>query len=132
MLLGTICAALIWIIPIYGGTGTDQLERVFSIRENLILMFVVSLATIIPFIAIFFFRSRQIQKKLLLVNLLLTLAIIAIEYFSVTEFRKEFGIVQGNWQLSAILPFFSILSSIFAYRGIYRDEKLLSAADRLR
>lgn len=132
LLLSTLCAALVWIIPVYGGSGADQVIREFSIRENLLMMFLVTLSAIIPFITIFFFRNRSIQKKLLIVNLLLALAVIAAEYFAANAFKKEFGIIQGNWQLSAILPFFIILFCIFAYRGILHDEKLLSAADRLR
>lgn len=132
LLLSTVCAILIWIVPVFGGIGTDTLPKVFSIRESLVMMFLVSLASIIPFIAIFLFKSRGTQKKLIAVNTVLALGTIAAEYLLVEQFKVDFGISQGNWQLSAILPFFIILFQAFAYRGILHDEKLLSNADRMR
>lgn len=132
MLLSTVSSALVWIVPLYGGMGADQVAREFSIRENLLMMFVVSLSAIVSFITIFFYKKRSTQKKLLVVTLLLSVATIAAEYFAVMAFREGFGISQGNWQLTAVLPFFNILFCIFAYRGILHDEKLLDAADRLR
>ncbi len=132
MLLGSIAAALIFIVPIFGGQAADGSIREFAIRERLLIMFLVVLATIIPFISIFFFRSRPTQKKLLIINTVLAAAILGAEYFFVLQFKDQFGIVQGNWQLSAVLPFFIILFMVFAYRGIRHDEKLLSSADRMR
>ncbi|MFN5421997.1 MAG: DUF4293 domain-containing protein [bacterium] len=132
LLLSTMCAALIWIIPIFGGVGSDNLPKAFSIRESLILMFIVALASIVPFITIFLFKSRGTQKKLIIINIILGVTIIATEYLMIEQFKTTFGIVQGNWQLSAILPFFIILFNFFAYRGIVHDEKLLSSADRMR
>lgn len=132
LLLSTLCAALIWIIPIFGGIGSDNLPKNFSIRESLILMFIVALSTIIPFITIFLFKSRSTQKKLIIANIILAIAVIAAEYLLIEQFKASFGIVQGNWQLSAILPFFIILFNVFSYRGIIHDEKLLSSADRMR
>lgn len=132
LLLSTLCAALIWIIPIFGGMGADNLPKAFSIRESLILMFIVALSTILPFIAIFLFKSRSTQKKLIIINMILAAGIIVAEYLTVEQFKASFGIVQGNWQMSAILPFFIILFGFFAFRGILHDEKLLSSADRMR
>ena len=132
LLLSCISAILIWIIPVFGGVGLDNMPKVFSIRESLILMFIVAIASIIPFIAIFLFKSRSTQKKLILVNMFLASGIIVAEYLLVEQFKIDFGILQGNWQISAILPFFIILFNIFAYRGILHDEKLLSSADRMR
>lgn len=132
LLLSTLCAALIWIIPVFGGVGSDNLPKDFSIRESLILMFIVALATILPFITIFLFKSRSTQKKLIIINIILAAITIAAEYLMVEQFKNSFGIIQGNWQLSAILPFFIILFNVFAFRGIIHDEKLLSSADRMR
>jgi hypothetical protein len=57
---------------------------------------------------------------------------VATEYFSVDKFKQQFGITQGTWEISAILPFFIILFLVFAFRGIRKDEKLLSESNRMR
>jgi hypothetical protein len=64
--------------------------------------------------------------------MVLSVLTVATEYFSVDKFKQAFGITQGTWEISAILPFFIILFLVFAFRGIRKDEKLLSEADRLR
>jgi hypothetical protein len=58
MLLGSIAAALILIVPIFGGQAADGNIREFAIRERLVIMFLVVLATILPFINIFFFNNN--------------------------------------------------------------------------
>ena len=64
--------------------------------------------------------------------MVLSVLTVATEYFSVDKFKQQFGIAQGTWELSAILPFFIILFLVFAFRGIRKDEKLLSEANRMR
>jgi F0F1-type ATP synthase assembly protein I len=78
------------------------------------------------------YKKRGVQKQLIVLNFCVTIAIILIEYFEVSNFKVKMGILQGHWQLSAILPFFIITFLIFAYRGIRKDEKLLDSSDRLR
>jgi uncharacterized membrane protein YqaE (UPF0057 family) len=132
LLLSALCAALIMFVPVFTGAAADGLVKVFSIRENLILLLIVVLSIVIPFINIFLFKKRGLQKKLIIINMVLSVLTVATEYFSVDKFKQAFGITQGTWEISAILPFFIILFLVFAFRGIRKDEKMLSEADRLR
>lgn len=132
LLLSALCAALILLVPVFTGAAADGLVKVFSIRENLILLLIVVLSIVIPFINIFLFKNRGLQKKLIIINMVLSVLTVATEYFSVDKFKQQFGITQGTWEISAILPFFIILFLVFAFGGIRKDEKMLSEADRLR
>lgn len=132
LLLSTLCAALILFVPVFSGAAADGLVKVFSIRENLILLLIVVLSMVIPFINIFLFKNRGLQKKLIINNMILSVLTVVTEYFSVDKFKQAFGITQGTWEISAILPFFIILFLVFAFRGIRKDEKLLSESERLR
>lgn len=132
LLLSSLCAALILFVPVFSGAAADGLVKVFSIRENLILLLIVVLSIVIPFINIFLFKNRGLQKKLIINNMILSVLTVATEYFSVDKFKQQFGITQGTWEISAILPFFIILFLVFAFRGIRKDEKLLSESNRMR
>ena len=66
LLLSALCAALILFVPVFSGATADGLVKVFSIRENLILLLIVSLSIVIPFINIFLFKNRGLQKKLII------------------------------------------------------------------
>ena len=132
LLLSALCAALIMFVPVFSGEAADGLVKIFSIRENLILLLIVVLSIVIPFINIFLFKNRGLQKKLIIINMILSVLTVVTEYFSVDKFKQTFGITQGTWEISAILPFFIILFLVFAFRGIRKDEKLLSESNRMR
>jgi len=132
LLLSALCASLVLIVPVFSGADAEGLIKVFSIRENLLLLLIVTLSIAIPFINIFLFKNRRLQKMLIVNNMILAILTVVTEYFSIDKFKQQFGISQGNWELSAILPFFVILFLVFAFRGIRKDEKLLSEANRMR
>jgi hypothetical protein len=132
LLLSAFCASLVLMVPVFAGQGSDGLVKVFSIRENLLLLLIVTLSIAMPFINIFLFKNRRLQKILIVNNMILAMLTVVTEYFSIDKFKQQFGIAQGNWELSAILPFFIILFLVFAFRGIRKDEKLLSEANRMR
>ena len=132
LLLSAFCASLVLMVPVFSGQGSDGLVKVFSIRENLLLLLIVTLSIAMPFINIFLFKNRRLQKILIVNNMILAMLTVVTEYFSIDKFKQQFGIAQGNWELSAILPFFIILFLVFAFRGIRKDEKLLSEANRMR
>ena len=129
LFLASIIAGLIWFLPVFSDESTS---KDFFINESLLLMLSVVFSAIVPFINIFLFKKRSTQKQMIIINICLTVAIIGLEYFEVSNFKSKLNIAQGHWQISAILPFFIILFLVFAYRGIRKDEKLLSSTDRLR
>jgi hypothetical protein len=129
LLLATGIGALIWFLPVF---SDETILKDFFINESLFLMLGVVFSSITSFVTIFLFKKRGTQKQLIIVNICLALTIIVLEYVEVKSFKASFNIQQGHWQISAILPFFIILFLIFGYRGIRKDEKLLSSTDRIR
>ena len=69
---------------------------------------------------------------MILLNILLTIGVFVAQYYLIEIYKKDIGIIQGDWQMTAILPLFILVFHVFAYRGIAADEKLLSSADRMR
>jgi hypothetical protein len=129
LLLASIIGAIVWFLPVF---SDETILKDFFINESLFLMLVVVFSSITSFVTIFLFKKRSTQKQLIIVNICLALSIIVLEYVEVNSFKNTFNIQQGHWQISAILPFFIILFLVFGYRGIRKDEKLLSSTDRIR
>jgi len=129
LFLAVTTSVLIWILPVF---EDDSGNLFFTIDTSFFLILTVTLSCLLSFATIFFYKKRGAQKQLIVLNFCVTIAIVLIEYFEVSNFKVKMGILQGHWQLSAILPFFIITFLIFAYRGIRKDEKLLDNSDRLR
>ena len=129
LFLSASISVLIWILPVFG----DDSENIFfNIDASLFLMLTVIASGLLSFTTIFLFKKRATQKQLIIINFCIATAMILLEYVEVNNFKAKMGILQGHWQLSAILPFFIITFLVFAYRGIRKDEKLLDSTDRIR
>ena len=129
LFLSACTSILIWMLPIF---SDDSGNIIFNTDSSLFLMLTAVSSGLASFVTILFFKKRGTQKQLIVLNFCLALAIILMEYFEVMNFKMKMGILQGHWQLSAILPFFILTFLVLAYRGIRKDEKLLDSTDRLR
>jgi len=132
LLISTACAALFIFMPVYKGVYLNGTQQVVSIRENLFLLAGSAILTTISFLTIFLFKNRRAQKRFIILNILLIIGVFIAQYYLIEMFKTDNGIVQGDWQMIAILPLFMLLFHVFAYRGIVADQKLLSSADRMR
>ena len=132
LLLSTACAALFIFLPVYKGIFLNGTWQAVSISENLFLLSGATISGCIGLITIFLFKKRKLQKRMILLNILLTIGVFVAQYYLIEIYKKDIGIIQGDWQMTAILPLFILVFHVFAYRGIVADEKLLSSADRMR
>jgi hypothetical protein len=132
LLLSTACAALFIFLPVYKGIFLNGTWQAVSISENLFLLSGATFSGCIGLITIFLFKKRKVQKRLIMLNILLTIGVFVAQYYLIEIYKKDIGIIQGDWQMTAILPLFILVFHVFAYRGIAADEKLLSSADRMR
>jgi hypothetical protein len=132
LLLSTACAVIFCFFPIYEGLFMNATTQAFGIRENIFLFAGVTMITLLNIIAIFLFKSRKQQKRLILINILFSAIVFIAQYYLIEQLKKDISIVQGDWQMAAMLPLFIIVFHIFAFMGIRKDEKLLSSADRMR
>jgi hypothetical protein len=132
LLLSATCAGITWLVPTFAGNAADGSIKVFSVRESVVLLFLIAFVALSSFVNIFFFHNRNRQKSIIVATSFATIGFIAAQFFIVKEFKSTFQIPQGNWEISAILPIFILLFQVFAFIGIRKDEKLLSSADRMR
>jgi peptidoglycan/LPS O-acetylase OafA/YrhL len=132
LLLTAVVTGLLFKVPVYGGKLGNETTREMLIGQNYLLMIVAAVLVIIPAVAIFFFKNRSTQKKLIWVSILLQIVFVVLVWMEATTFSDVQQFVQESYQLGAILPIVAIIFLILAYRGISHDEKLIRSADRLR
>ncbi|MEQ7798904.1 DUF4293 domain-containing protein [Pedobacter sp. ASV1-7] len=87
-------------------------------------------AALFCFASIFLFRNRSMQKKVILVAILI---IIALSVLCGINTQQLPGGTSGiSLEPGTFLPLIAIVFSMLAIGGIKKDEQLLKSADRLR
>lgn len=81
-------------------------------------------------INIFLFKNRTLQKRVILLVILLIIALAAGAAWYAQTIPG--GINGATFNAGAYLPILSILFCVLAFRGIRNDEQLIRSADRLR
>jgi hypothetical protein len=132
LLLAGISGLLTYKLPIWIGTLQDGGVKNFVGTENL-LFFAATIATcLLGFITIFLFKNRKTQKSLASVGLLLSILLIALEIWTVSDYKSASNFKESSWQFGAIMPILMMIFFFMAIQGIRRDEKLIKSLDRLR
>ena len=117
LLLASAAAFIVLRFPYYYASNPNALEITGSSSTGLLIA--LAFSACISFVSIFLFKNRMLQVKATILNLLLSTA---IGYF---VFRTSTANPTGGF---FALPLFQILAMV----KIYKDERLVKSADRLR
>jgi len=108
------------------GTGNDEMIRSLIPQSGImILIFILSMT------ALFLFKKRKIQLKLVGVIILLIILFIGLMLYHLFWITGKYqaDLVPGY---KMFIPLLILVFGILAYRGIKRDENLVRSYDRLR
>jgi hypothetical protein len=97
-------------------------------QSNLLLLILSAGVGIASLIAIFLYKNRKMQLRIVLVTLLVSILNLVL-FFTQT---KKFVPGEGNYDLTAIFAIIIPVLLFLTIRGIRRDEKLVKSLDRLR
>lgn len=107
-------------------------ERSMIIPNSYLYYFSI-ICGILSFIAIFLFKNRKMQLLLCGFNFIFIILILFFMYYYVNKFSPLLANeIESSYKLIGVLPIFLIIFNALAMRGIYRDEILVKASDRLR
>lgn len=128
--LAAIAAFFTLKLSFFSGNKMDQSsvktwQELTAINNILILILTITLG-VIAGIAIFLYKNRKLQLRLTLAALAVSLITLALYYFETKKFTE------GNFNLTALIALSLPVLLALASRGIYKDEKLIKSADRLR
>lgn len=93
-------------------------------------MIINGIATFLCLVCIFQFKNRPMQKRLIMINIVLIIATAVLVALNASLFPG--GISGASIHLGSSLFVLAIIFCMLAIRGIRKDEQLLRSADRLR
>jgi hypothetical protein len=101
------------------------------IKSLIPISVIVLLICILSFSAIFLYKKRKLQLKLVVAVIFLTIVFIGLTLYYLLWVIGKFQAepVPG---FKMLIPLLILISGIMAYRGIKRDENLVRSYERLR
>ncbi|MEI6185206.1 MAG: DUF4293 domain-containing protein [Bacteroidota bacterium] len=133
LLLATAMGITSLKLPTYSGHRINDVIPPIVVSNitgsyNIMLMVATIATATLAFLAIFLFKNRKLQIKVVSTALVLSLITLFLYYWQ----SKAFIVAESNYTLTAILPISIPVWLILAIRGITKDEKLIKSLDRLR
>ncbi|WP_109694707.1 DUF4293 domain-containing protein [Chitinophaga deserti] len=109
----------------------------FNATSNYMVFIVLIIGILLSVGCIFLYKNRQLQFRLTVVNILLSIGILALIYLKIQESAQKLSAegavsLRGSYLIPAFLPVVMIVLLFLAARGIYKDQKLIKSLDRLR
>ena len=112
-------------------TGTAPGEPVMYVAD--LMTMVVSLAAMaVGIIAIFLFKNRKFQMRMVLSALMLCGLLLCVLLARFYIFKMGYEEYVGHLGIPLIWPVLMAISAGMAYRGIKADEEMVRSMDRIR
>lgn len=110
--------------------GGEFIEGEYT--KFIILLILNAIIVLLLVFVIFQFKKRYVQIKLVRLAILLTTIFIAIIFFYYTEKISLQLMSKTEYTFYSAIPILSLLLQILALGAIYKDDRLVKSADRLR
>lgn len=110
---------------------TNPDDGLMLIRQDIPASVIIVLIAVLSLIALFFYKKRKIQLKITLTVIILTLILILLVIYYAFSATDGFQAVPVPGY-KMFLPLLILVFGILAYRGIRKDENLVSSYERLR
>ncbi len=128
--LAAFAALLTLKFSFYSGNKADatvvkKWVELTAVTNFIILVLTVGVA-VTAIIVIFLYKDRKMQFRLTLLSLVISVLNLILYYNETKKF------IEGNFDFTALISLVIPVLLFFAARGIYRDNKLIKSADRLR
>ncbi len=132
LLIAAACAALAFLLPVYGGKLQTQQTKELLTAENYLLAIAAAALALVPVICIFLFKNRPLQLKLIWLSILLCAVFIAVLFLATNNFSQGQNFISKSYKLGALAPIGALVFLVLAFKAIRKDEKLIKSLDRLR
>lgn len=129
-LLLVVVACITYIFVPFGQIKTPEGgAETWAIKQVTPIMIEDIIVALTAFAAIFLYKNRKTQMKVVLINIILSVVLIGLFLFGLTQ---HIGLQNYIFRIGAILPIFILLFNMLAYGSIKSDEALVKSMDRLR
>jgi|SRR6056297_966938 len=104
-------------------------ESIYSLTIPPIIL--LSIIVLISFSSIFFYKKRIFQMRINLINIILMIGYLGLNYYYIQSFTNQLnGVV--SYKITVIFPVVAAILTYLAIRSIGKDEALIRSMDRIR
>jgi len=104
-------------------------ESIYSLTIPPIIL--LSIIVLISFSSIFFYKKRIFQMRINLINIILMIGYLGLNYYYIQSFTNQLnGVV--SYKITVIFPVVAAILTYLAIRAIGKDEALIRSMDRIR
>jgi len=114
---------------LFGFDGANHLDA--EMPNIMAIGILDALLGIMALFAIFQFKNRKFQMKLVMIIMLINFGLLAAIFYYAEQVGTSLDI-KANYDIAAYFPIVSVLFLIYANRNIRADEKLVRQSERLR
>ena len=130
LLLCVIVASLSIKFPFFTGNlvAADGIKayEVLDAQTNLLILILTIVIAAFSFLILFLYNDRKRQMVFCFLNILLSFLLIFL------YFKQKQKYFDGTLSITSIFVFIIPFTLIFAFIGIFKDEKLIKSVDRIR
>jgi hypothetical protein len=115
----------------YSGHKTGDVQKQFVALNGTSTIPIIVLTVVVAILSlvlIFLYKDRKMQMRLTFTALALSVLNIVLYFLEKGKYVPE----ESSFDLTSILVFAIPVFLILAFRGIYKDQKLIKSVDRLR
>ena len=136
LLLAAVAGAGTWFSNLWRAHLVNDTYRYFNGQSSYVYFVLMTAAVLAALVSIFLFKNRRLQLRISLLDLLLCLGIIALQYLQIRQLTATLTeqrlFDSATYLPAAFLPVLMVIFLSLAARGIYKDEKLVRSLNRLR
>jgi hypothetical protein len=117
------------------GITSNNVPGILFFWETFPILLLVIASLILALVTIFFYKRRRFQFRLVSINVLLNIILIALVFFLYNNYFEHHitgSGISGSYQFGMYIPLISLLFLILASRAIRKDEAMVKSSDRLR
>ncbi|MCB9034714.1 MAG: DUF4293 domain-containing protein [Chitinophagales bacterium] len=127
LFLSSLAGILFLFLPLGKINESEVFTDVKGI-DDVIFIILSCVISIIALGSIFLFRNRKLQMKVILFNILCSLALVGYTVYVFLGFQES----EFKFGPALILPVFILIFNVLAYIGVKSDEQLIESMNRLR
>ncbi|ASZ10815.1 DUF4293 domain-containing protein [Chitinophaga pendula] len=137
LLLAAGAGVATWFFNLWTAKLSDGSTSNFNAQSSYLVFVLYMVIVLLAVISIFLFKNRKLQFRLTVLNVVLSIGAVVLQYFKVQDHANALGtqgkvITSATYLPAAFLPILILIFLFLAARGIYKDEKLIKSLDRLR
>jgi uncharacterized membrane protein YfhO len=127
LFLAAVCALLTMQFSTYAGADSAGMLQLIKGTSNTFLVITTAMVAVVSMIALFLFKNRKLQIRIVFVAIALELILLFFYYRAIDELNWK-----GAISATALLHQLVIIFLSLAAKAISNDEKLIRDSNRLR